>query len=222
MKRFVLIAVTLFMVNSAFGQNLQLHYDLGEDRDYLTTTFEMFKPDDWGATFWFIDMDYDREQEDSHRSMSLSYVEIARYINLPFSENLSFTLQYNDGMIFGFPLGPIWLVGGSYPIDLGFITLQTDLLYRWDYSSDAPDAQVTFVWFKPFMEGKITFMGFLDIWTHDKAMAEGKEFVLLTEPQIWYNVNQHLALGTEFEFSDNFLPSGEFKVMPTLGVKWTF
>ncbi len=222
MKRFVLIFLTLFMVNSTYGQNLQLHYDLGEDRNYLTTTFEMFKPDDWGATFWFIDMDYDREQEDAHRSMSLSYVEIARYINLPFAENLSATLQYNDGMIFGFPLGPIWLAGASYPIDLGFITLQTDLLYRWDYSSDAPDAQMTFVWFKPFMEGKITFMGFLDVWTHDKPMEDGKQLVLLTEPQIWYNVNKHLGIGGEIEISDNFLPSGDFKVMPTLGLKWTF
>ena len=40
------------------GQNLQLHYDLGEGREYLTSTLEMFKPDSAGATFFVVDFDY--------------------------------------------------------------------------------------------------------------------------------------------------------------------
>ena len=38
---------------------LQVHYDMGEDRGYVTTTIEMFKPDQWGSTFFFVDMDHD-------------------------------------------------------------------------------------------------------------------------------------------------------------------
>ena len=34
------------------GQNLQLHYDLGEGREYLTSTLEMFRPDSAGATLF--------------------------------------------------------------------------------------------------------------------------------------------------------------------------
>ena len=40
------------------GKNLQLHYDLGEDRDYFTSTLELFRPDSAGATFFFVDFDY--------------------------------------------------------------------------------------------------------------------------------------------------------------------
>src|SRR5665648_1111147 len=55
----ILILFVLFIAASALkAQNVQLHYDIGKDRKYLTSTVEMFKPDKWGSTFFFIDMDY--------------------------------------------------------------------------------------------------------------------------------------------------------------------
>ena len=52
--------------------------------------------------------------------------------------------------------------------------------------------------------------------------------MVLTEPQLWYNVNKHLSLGGEVEISSNFIynvdptSSRTFFVNPTLGVKWNF
>ena len=221
MKRALIFTLFMVVAGATFAQNLQIHYDALEDREYFTTTLEMFKPDEYGATFWFVDMDYDY-RHDGYKSASLSYLEIARYVNLPV-DKFSATVQYNDGIVDGFPLGPIWLFGVSYPIDLGFITLNTDLLYRTAYNSDAPDAQLTVVWFKDFLEGKITFGGFLDVWTQENVVEDKKELVLLTEPQVWYNITNHLAAGTEIELSQNFLPtSDDFEIFPTLGIKWTF
>ncbi|MCF7803197.1 MAG: DUF5020 family protein [Candidatus Marinimicrobia bacterium] len=220
-KLFILILALGFSAQLS-AQNFQFHYDFGEDRDYVTTTFEMFKLDEYGATFWFVDMDYNN-RHDGFKSASLSYLEIARYINLPWVEGLSATLQYNDGLVGGFPLGPIWLAGGSYPVSIGNFTINTDLLYRHAYNSDAPDVQLTAVWFHPFLDGKISFAGFLDIWTQDDFVEDGKEFVLLTEPQLWYNFGDHLSLGTELEISKNFLPAtDDLELMPTLGMKWQF
>ena len=65
MKRFFSLAICLI---AAFGcasaQNVQLHYDLGHSlckdlnsRTSVTTTVEMFKPDKWGSTFMFTDID---------------------------------------------------------------------------------------------------------------------------------------------------------------------
>lgn len=51
------------------AQNIQLHYDLG--RNSLTSTVEMFRPDDWGSTFFFVDFDY-------HWKASGAYWEISR------------------------------------------------------------------------------------------------------------------------------------------------
>ena len=68
-----LIAILMLPITGALAQNLQIHYDFTSDRNYVTTTFEMFKPDDWGSTFMFIDYDYSNSS-----SASLTYMEIER------------------------------------------------------------------------------------------------------------------------------------------------
>jgi hypothetical protein len=231
MKKLFLLFV-LISFSKIYSQNLQIHYDFGEDRKYITSTLEMFKPDEYGATFFFVDFDYSFP---GNNSMSLAYFEIARYVNI--YKKLSLTIQYNDGIVVtegtplnnAFTLNQTWLGGVSYPIDLGFVTLNTDLLFRKTYGSDAPDGQLTVVWFVPFMNNKITFTGFLDVWSQDKLVraqlpSEGdKEVVFLTEPQLWYNLTNHLAVGTEFEISNNFLPfQDKIEVNPTLALKWNF
>jgi len=226
----------LFMLILSFGkiyaQNIQLHYDFGEDRKYFTSTIEMFKPDEYGSTFFFVDFDYNMP---GNNSMSLAYFEISRYVNV--YDKLSVTLQYNDGFVtsegtplnYSFTLNQTWLAGVSYPIDLKVVTLNTDILFRKTYGSDSPDGQVTFTWFVPFFEGKLHFTGFMDIWSQDKAVrsqanqTDDKEVVFLTEPQIWYNITNHIAVGGEVEISNNFLPfQNEVKAMPTLAAKWNF
>ena len=97
------------------------------------------------------------------------------------------------------------------------------MLYEVITNSDGADAQLTTVWFVPFLEGKLTFTGFMDIWTRDKNDGtEDKTVVLLTEPQIWYNVWNHLHVGSEVEISSNFLPTNKVEVMPTVACKWVF
>lgn len=228
MKKLLMI-ILLTLSASAFAQNLQLHYDMGTDRKYFTSTFEMFKPDEYGSTFTFVDFDYNWN---GNKSISLAYFEIARYVDLKFVKGLSATVQYNDGVIgnningspSSIPLGHIWLAGVSYPVNLGFVTLNTDLLYRKDYNSDGPDAQLTVSWFVPFLDGKLNFTGFMDIWSQ-KAKFPGAErqFVLLTEPQLWFNVTKHLAIGSEVEISNNFIYNkSSVQVNPTAAVKWNF
>lgn len=211
----------VFFVSSVINaQNIQLHYDLGEDRDYFTSTIEMFKPDEYGSTFFFVDFDFNAP---GNNSISLAYFEIARYISIPGVNGLSGTIQYNDGTAPWGPLGHIVLAGLSYPIDLGFVTLNTDILYRKDYLSDGSDFQLTTVWFKPFFDGKLIFSGFLDLWSGDYWYTDGREMVLLTEPQLWFNIDKHLAVGTEIEISNNFIPLTDgIKVNPTIALKWNF
>ncbi len=229
MKKIIAIAF-LFISSVMFAQNIQLHYDLGEERDYFTSTIEMFKPDEYGSTFFFVDFDYNRK---CNNSIGLSYFEIARYINLPWVKGLAATVQYNDGQVAIYnakigatidaPLGHVVLAGLSYPIDLGVVTLNTDLLYRKDYLVEGNDVQLTTTWFVPFFKGKVSFNGFVDVWTKDKVGEDGKDFVFLTEPQIWYNINKHISVGGEVEISNKFIPfENDLTVNPTLALKWNF
>jgi len=220
-KHGVLILLVVGAWHTLIAQNLQLHYDFTQERRYVTTTLEMFKPDEYGATFWFVDMDYDYTHPDRHRSISLAYFELARYVTIPGLHGISATVQYNDGTVAGAPLGPIWLAGGSYPIGIGNITLNTDLLYRYAFNSSAPDAQLTIAWMEDILRNKLTLIGFFDLWTAD-TNGTGKALVLLSEPQLWYHLTSHLQVGGEVEISKNFLPSDSFKFLPTLAIKWQF
>lgn len=80
----IISALFLCMLLSAVpelqAQNIQLHYDFGRSlydkdlkgRPLLTSTVEKFHPDNWGSTYFFIDMDYTSE------GVASAYWEIAR------------------------------------------------------------------------------------------------------------------------------------------------
>jgi len=220
MKKSIFLAVVLLSF-STFAQNFQLHYDMGKDRKYFTSTIEMFKPDEYGATFLFVDFDFNHP---GNKSASLGYFEIARYIALPLPvKNISATIQYNDGTAPWGPLGHVWLAGLSYPVNLGIFVLNTDLLYRKDYFSKGSDLQVTCSWFIPLLEGKISFTGFFDVWSVMNFATDSRDFVFISEPQLWFHLGNHLALGGEVEISNNFIPGKtEVQLNPTVGFKWNF
>ena len=73
MKKMLFVALFALCSFAAKAQNVQLHYDFGSGmydelaksgesygRPKLTTTVEMFRPDSFGSTFFFINMDYSR------------------------------------------------------------------------------------------------------------------------------------------------------------------
>ena len=208
----------LVFINLAFAQNLQLHYETASERRYVVSTLEMFKPDEYGSTFWFVDMEYDAP---GTRGVSLAYWEIARYFSLPVN-NLSFTLQYNDGVANFGSLGKVWLVGLNYYLDLGFAAFPVDILYCSRPGAVSPDFQITTSWFIPVLDGSVELAGFLDLWSQDNA-AGGKILVLQSEPQIWYILGEHLAVGSEVEVSHNFIYGKPgLQALPTLGLRWNF
>ena len=236
MKR-ILILLLLFLPLALHAQNLQLHYDFGNDRRFFTATLEMFRPDTLGSTFWFLDFDFDFPG--NPRSMSAAYWEIARDFYMPWFRNdpvlkdLGFHLEYNDGFTSyqdtGAMMGvasynSIFLTGLSYPVKIGKVVLTTQLLCRMPKGMDVPDFQFTLIWFQPLFDNRVLLTGFLDLWSQDKVMDPNrKELVFQTEPQLWYMITPKIGLGGEAEISKNF-PAGPqtWQVSPTLAFRWEF
>jgi hypothetical protein len=123
----------------AKAQEIQLHYDFLPERDYLTFTFEFFKPDKLGSTFFFTDFDFGRSD-----GANLAYFEIARKFNIKNNliEGLNFHIEYDDGLLMtddksdspenplGFPINRAFLVGFGFPIKIGEFTLNTTYMYK--------------------------------------------------------------------------------------------
>lgn len=237
MKKILSIALMAIAAFTANAQNIQVHYDFGRniyadeqpDRQKVTITLEQFKADNWGSWYYFVDLDLSR------KFLRSAYTEISREINLGKQSPIAAHVEYDGGL---------YHVTGSYQqaalAGLAYNghsadfskTWSVQMLYKrffksYDGTSAYNSAQLTGVWGLNFANNKCRFCGFIDFWRGEKADGHG-QLVILTEPQFWYNVTEHLAIGTEIEISDNFVynmkPGSDksFFINPTLAVKWDF
>ena len=228
----------------AFGQmaqaqtNLQTFYDFGKNRGHFTTTLEGFYNDNWGNTFFFIDYDYNaKDSKGVNQAPSGSYMEIARCLN--FWGNtalapLSLQVEYN-GLV---GVNQNFLFGLDYFLHSQDFknTFNFKVLYKTfsaGATSDIP-VQFTFVWGMQDLFGVdgLRFSGFVDVWGENvvnfmEGGTKAQKFVVISEPQIWYNVGKfigvpNLNIGGEVELSMNFAGYDGFYARPCLGTKWVF
>lgn len=234
-KKLLLVFFIFTQTLLVFSQEIQLHFDprhgLHSDvapKNYFTATFQMFKPDKWGSTFGFVDIDFNQ----SRGNIGLAYLELARDIKLGKLPVMAH-LEFNGGIVrgenfSGFSIPNSYLAGASYNRNFGNVNIGTYLVYKYNaFDKVSNDIQWTATWGTNLLNNKITLTGFIDIWTENKDRTTGKggkKVILLTEPQFWYNIDKHIALGTEIEISNNFYANYNNKlyVCPTLAAKWTF
>ena len=231
MKRFFICAAILLAAFGAEAQNVQLHYDFGgslynkdlDGRPAITTTVETFKPDKWGSTFFFVDMDY------TSKGIVGAYWEIAR--QLKFWDNpFSIHVEYDGGLVTGASFNNNYLGGATYTYNNGSFTKGFSLsaLYKYIQKHDSPNNfQLTGTWYIHMKDGLLTFSGFADWWREKNPNGN---FIFMAEPQFWVNLNKlkgvdetfNLSVGTEVELTQNFAFRKGFYAIPTLAIKWSF
>ena len=236
MKKLFSLVLTALAACTMQAQNIQLHYDFGcniytgeeAGRSKVTITLEQFKADKWGSWFYFVDVDLSRHFTES------AYTEISREFNLgkqsPFAAHVEFdgglsrTMSFQQAALAGFAYN-------GHTADFSK-TWSVQLLYKqyfksYDYTHSYASAQLTGVWGLNFLNNKLRFSGFIDFWRGEKANNHGC-LVILSEPQLWYNITEHFSVGTEWEFSNNFVYNTDpestktFFWNPTVAVKWNF
>ncbi len=221
-----LIVAMLCLSAASKAQNLQVYYDT--NRGCVTSTLEMFRPDAFGSTFFFVDMDY------NPRAIG-AYTEIAREFCFWQDSEwnwLSVHAEFNGGLAGAYSYYNNWLAGLTYSGH------SEDFSKTWSVSAmykaipglkditgkcRMHNFQLTGVWGINFLKGWCSFSGFADLW------SEGSTLIFLSEPQFWVNLNNikgweniNLSVGGELELSNNFGGSEGFYARPALGAKWTF
>lgn len=230
--------ISLLSFSSAVAQDIQLHYDLGRNiytgeesgRQKVTVTLEQFKADPWGSWYYFVDIDLSRHFTEG------AYAEISREFNLGKQSPFAAHVEYDGGLSHtAGSFQQAGLVGAAYNghnEDFSK-TWSVQLLYKQYFKSSEEthsyaSAQLTGVWGLHFFDRKLTFSGFIDFWRGEKASNGHGCLVILSEPQLWYNFTEHFSLGTEWEFSNNFVYNTDptstktFFWNPTIAVKWNF
>lgn len=231
-KLFLFVLLLSAFVGGAVAQNIQLHYDLGralykslDERPWVTTTVEMFKADNWGSTYFFVDMDY------TDKGVASAYWEISRELKFwkaPFSAHV----EYNGGLNY---INNAFLGGATYSWNNSDFskTFGFQVLYKYIQKNAKPhNFQLTGTWTLNFWQGKFTMSGFADFWRekHTDEKGQNHNFIFISEPQFWINLNKfkhvndnlNLSVGSEWELSTNFATRDGFYFIPTLAMKWSF
>lgn len=248
MKKFFSILLLCLTCLAASAQNIQVHYDLGHSlyknlssRQDVTTTVEMFKPDRWGSTYLFIDLDYEND------GVMGAYWEISREFSLTKNKQWAFHIEYNggastgkmDGTYYGNRFQHAVLAGGAWNWHSANFarTFSLQAMYKYYFKNSTTGAhafngfQTTAVWGVNFAHGLCTTSGFADLWYNPSVNGN---LVFVSEPQFWFNFNAikgwkdiNLSLGSEVEISNNFVwndlgRNNKLYAIPTLAAKWTF
>lgn len=226
---FLLVAVTCSLTELK-AQNIQVLYDTS--RGCVTSTVEMFRPDAYGSTYFFVDMD-------CAPKMTGAYWEIARELCFWQDTRLSWLsahVEYNGGLNTETSFNNAWLAGLTYSGH------SKDFSKTWSLSAlykaipgtvglsgkrQVNNFQITGVWGIEFAKGWCSFSGFFDFWK-EARIWQGTEYIFITEPQFWVNLNKikgfekiSLSVGGELELSANFVEKG-WHALPAIGAKWTF
>lgn len=231
MKKTIIVIFTLLILSvSLRAQNLQIHYDQGrniyKDQPYralLTTTLERFGTDQWGSTFFFVDMDYTTD------GINMAYWEIARELKF-WDAPISAHIEYNGGLTNPFSFNNAFLAGATYTwnnsdFSRGF---SVSAMYKYIQKLSTPNNfQLTATWYMHFFNNLLSFTGFVDFWKEENLHGD---YIFLSEPQLWLNLNRlkgvndnfNLSVGSEVEISNNFGGKDGLYVIPTLALKWTF
>ncbi|MBR4826901.1 MAG: DUF5020 family protein [Bacteroidales bacterium] len=251
MQKAKIIAVAVAALALAQGAkaqtNLQVFYDFGSDRQHVTTTLEGFYTDNWGNTFFFVDHDFNAKDDNAKvEAPSGTYMEIARCLNFwqgskalaPFS----LQVEYNGGVYNGFTIKNAFLAGVDWFLHSKDFnnTLNLKVLYKYIHGTNSQvPLQFTGVWGMQDLFGLkgLRFSGFADFWWEDHVLyydekgaamsPEISHVVFISEPQLWYNVGQHIGvnnlnIGGEVELSFDFGTVRGFQVRPCAGLKWVF
>lgn len=247
-KLFSLAIVLVAAFSSASAQNIQFHYDLGHSlysdltpRQSVTTTVEMFKPDDWGSTFLFIDLDYKND------GVKGAYWEVSREFNVTKDKHWAAHVEYNGGAetgetpssYYGNRYQHVALAGGAWNWHSKDFarTFSVQLLWKYYFANHHRDMGAFNSW-QPRRCGALLspmasarFDGYCDLWYNKRVNGN---LVLQSEPQFWFNLNTikgwekiKLSLGSEVEVSNNFVyneygKNNKFYAIPTVAAKWTF
>lgn len=230
MKKILTMCAMLVAGLAASAQNIQVHYDFGRNiytgeeagRQNFTLTYETFSADKLGSWYYFVDLDINQH------GMAGAYTEVSREFNVG-KQGWAAHVEYDGGLNLGTSfqtsalIGPAW---NGHNNDFS-TTYSVQLLYKQFFGQNGNDpyasAQLTGVWSTTFASGKCTFSGFIDFWRGQKYNGHG-QLVMLTEPQLWYNISKKVSVGTEVEMSNNFVYNAvndkSFFVNPTLALKF--
>jgi hypothetical protein len=225
------------------AQNLQLHYDLRHTVDpaenphnFPTLYYEYFKTRDSGHALikpgnFLLKTEADLLGEGTN--IGKFYFQVSQSFRC-WTPKIFLQLQYSGGAgitnpkQYSYYLTNTYQAGAEIPFQWKGAYLTTVLDYRYvSYTKPTNDPIFTQYWYKGLLHYKLELAGDFSVWTENKnhgdaatAGLAGKRFFFFAEPQVWYNINKTIALGSKLNcyYHVNII-ANVFEAYPTLAIK---
>lgn len=222
----IIIGTTVSWSAQAQFKDVQLHYETGSfkagdktvKRDFFKAKLQVLNRDSLGLTYINTELDYNSK----NKGLSFSQFTLLRSLKLPFLKYIQPSVGHaaalgRDNMFFG---------GVLVPAKVGKVVVLPLFLYSYTKAAKSADARIMVGVNTKICNGRITIFGFANTWTSDKVVegeVKGKKIGWQVTPQIWFNLNQSIAVGTKLDYSRNLYTadrSNDF--LPTAGVRWVY
>lgn len=212
-------AALLLATISVKAQNLQLHYD---QRNYPTIYFEYFKKQDTaaknstritpGACLVKIQSDLLGPQH----NIGKFYLQICQSFRF-WQPKIYVSLQYSGGAgltepkQYSYYIQNTYSAGVEYPFQYKGAYFTMQLYYR--ATAQSHDLLYTLYWWKGFFHYKLEVAGDFSVWTQ-------RHGAFFAEPQVWYNLNKTLALGSKLNLHYHVnIQANVFQTAPTIAIR---
>ena len=238
----LLISLVFCLFVDAYSQ-IHFLYDFnrqpqGYGSNFSSISYDFIKPDTFGYTFYTIDFYF--------RCNQVAYMELSR--NVILFKNLALHAEFDGGLYYinnniGGVVHDAFLFGLSIPLTLGVNYLEFQILPK-KYSGytvnddntynyyKGLDGQITMIWNIPISK-KFLFNGYIDIWSQKLDSYYNfdplckRNYVILSEPQLSYNINKIFTLETRHRISQHFSWNiksdgtiyNKFSIFPCIGLK---
>jgi hypothetical protein len=233
-----LLAIMLSPSSPAVAQTIQVGYDLRHSvdpehngRDFVTASFETFESLTYGSVLLKVDADLSGRNGNLGKlyaqiSHSLKFWDFPVLLHLEYSGGLGFVGETANA----FHITNTYSVGAAYPFPLFGSWASTFLAYRFtNFDQPSHDAIYSFWWGRNLGK-RVSVTAYFVLWTVNRnrgdewtAGLSGKKLSGLGEPQVWFNVSQLFAVGSEVRlYYQVFDYDQRFQVYPTVAAKYQF
>jgi len=233
-----MLTLMLTASSPAAAQTIQLGYDLrhsvdprNNDRDFVTASFEAFESLSYGSVLLKVDADL------SGRDGNLGklYAQLSHDFRF-WKPPVSLHLEYSGGLGFvgetetAFHITNTYSIGVAHPFRLLGSWASTFVAYRFtNFDRPSHDPIYSFWWGRDLGD-QVSVTAYLVLWTINRnhgdewtAGLSGKKLSGLAEPQIWFNLNSFLAVGSEVRLYYQVFDYAErMQVYPTVALRCRF
>ncbi len=237
------LSITGLSAQNLQAQNLQFHYDLRHTvdpglnpRNFPTLYYEYFKARDSGHAFikpgnFLLKTEADLLGEGTN--IGKFYFQVSQSFRC-WKPKIFLQLQYSGGAgitapkQYSYYITNTYQAGAEIPFHWKGAWFSSVLDYKYvSYTRPTNDFIYTFYWWKGLLHYKLELAGDFSVWTENKnhgdaatAAMTGKRSFFFAEPQVWYNFNKIIALGSKLNcyYHVNTI-TNIFQAYPTLAIK---